>query len=106
MTVDYSEIGNNIRDYRNKRKMKQLQLAELAGVTDQHISHIECGRTKVSLPTLLKNFRGIGGGSLCSTGNKRRDSTQYRVRCRICKPSPRYVVRAKGTMFAGVPHYK
>ena len=54
MTVDYSEIGNNIRDYRNKRKMKQLQLAELAGVTDQHISHIECGRTKVSLPTLLK----------------------------------------------------
>lgn len=54
MAVDYREIGENIKTYRVRRKLKQLQLAELVGVTDQHISHVECGRTKVSLSTLLK----------------------------------------------------
>lgn len=54
MTVDYREIGKNIKAYRIQRNLKQLQLAELVGVTDQHISHVECGRTKVSLPTLLR----------------------------------------------------
>lgn len=53
MTLDYKEIGQNIKFYRTKKKLKQAKLAELVDVSEQHISHIECGRTKLSLPVLV-----------------------------------------------------
>lgn len=51
--LDYIEIGANIQIYRKKAKMRQADLAELANVTSQHISHIETASTKVSLSTLV-----------------------------------------------------
>jgi len=51
--LDYIEIGVNIRTHRKKGKMRQADLAELANVTSQHISHIETANTKVSLSTLV-----------------------------------------------------
>lgn len=54
MYLDYSEIGQNIRYFRTKRKMKQAQLAEATNVTAQHISHIEQGHSKLSLGLLLQ----------------------------------------------------
>ena len=53
MELDYSEIGRNIRVYRQKKGLKQKKLAELIDVSDQHISHIENGHTKLSLGTLV-----------------------------------------------------
>jgi len=53
MELDYSEIGKNIRTERNRQKMKQAELAERIGVTSQHISHIECQKTKLSLSVLV-----------------------------------------------------
>lgn len=37
---------NRIKELRGKRRMSQAKLAELAGVSRQAISYIECGRTK------------------------------------------------------------
>lgn len=54
MTLDYSEIGQNIKYYRNRKHLKQAELAELVNVSAQHISHVECGKTKLSLPVLLQ----------------------------------------------------
>lgn len=48
MELDYLEIGQNIQKY---RRIKDL--AEIINVSDQHISHIETGRTKLSLATLV-----------------------------------------------------
>ncbi len=53
MEIDYAEIGRNIREHRRRCGMKQKELAELINVSDQHISHIENGYTKLSLVTLV-----------------------------------------------------
>lgn len=52
-TLDYTEIGKNIRAQRVRKGLTQKQLAELIHISPQHISHIETGRTAVSLPTLV-----------------------------------------------------
>lgn len=51
--LDYKEIGRNIRHCGKSCKLKQKDLAEKVNVTEQHISHIENGSTKLSLPTLV-----------------------------------------------------
>jgi len=51
--LDYAEIGRNIRKYRLNLGLKQKDLAEKINLTEQHISHIENGYTKLSLPALV-----------------------------------------------------
>lgn len=53
MTIDYEEIGQNIKMFRTRKRLKQAELAEMIEVSSQHISHIECGRTKLSLLVLI-----------------------------------------------------
>ena len=53
MQLNYYEIGRNIRIKRHEEGLKQAQLAEKSGVTAQHISHIECSKTKLSLGVLV-----------------------------------------------------
>ncbi len=53
MDLDYLEIGRNIRHHRQMRGIRQKELAEYIHVSDQHISHIENGHTKLSLITLV-----------------------------------------------------
>lgn len=53
LELNYLEIGRNIRIHRIRRGMKQKELAELIHVSDQHISHIENGHTKLSLSSLV-----------------------------------------------------
>lgn len=50
---DYIAIGRRIRNERKSQKMTQERLAELADLSTSHMSHIESGRTKVSLPSLI-----------------------------------------------------
>ena len=51
--LDYKEIGRNIRKYRLNQGLKQKDLAEKINLTEQHVSHIENGHTKLSLPALV-----------------------------------------------------
>lgn len=53
MSINYIAIGQRIRKFRSLRNMTQERLAELANLTPTHVSHIETGNTKVSLPSLL-----------------------------------------------------
>lgn len=53
--MEYERIlGAHIKEVRKRRNMTQEILAELVGVTSQHISNIETGKTKVSLSTFIK----------------------------------------------------
>ena len=54
MRMDYIKIGQRIRDFRKEKKMSQEQLAEQIGISPTHMSHIETGSTKLSLPVLVK----------------------------------------------------
>ena len=51
--MDYYKIGQRIRRYRKAVCMSQEQLAERVNISVTHMSHIETGNTKLSLPVLV-----------------------------------------------------
>lgn len=51
--MDYYEIGRKIRKYRKACGLSQDELAEKIGISVTHMSHIETGNTKLSLPVLV-----------------------------------------------------
>ena len=53
MSIDYAEIGRQIRKYRKARGMTQSELAEAIEISPTHMSHIETAGTKLSLPVLV-----------------------------------------------------
>ncbi len=52
--MDYVLLGQKIRAARISTGLSQEQLAEMVGLTSQHISHTEVASTKISLPSLIK----------------------------------------------------
>ena len=52
--MDYVLLGQRIRAARLSSGLSQEQLAEIVGLTSQHISHTEVASTKISLPSLVK----------------------------------------------------
>lgn len=51
--MDYYEIGQRIRKFRKAYNLSQEQLAEKVGISATHMSHIETGNTKLSLPVFV-----------------------------------------------------
>jgi len=52
--MDYYNIGQRIRTYRKARQLSQEELAEQVGISVTHMSHIETGHTKLSLPVFVQ----------------------------------------------------
>lgn len=50
----YEKFGLNIVYYRKRKKLTQLQLAELVDVDRSHISAMELGKVGVSLDVIFK----------------------------------------------------
>ena len=50
----YEQFGLNVVYYRKRKKLTQLQLAELVDVDRSHISAIELGNVGVSFDVLFK----------------------------------------------------
>ena len=53
MNLNYQHIRKRIREERIAANLSQAELAELADVSPQYISHIETGRKKASLSTIV-----------------------------------------------------
>lgn len=51
--MDYYKIGQRIRKFRKAVNLSQEELAEKVGISVTHMSHIETGNTKLSLPVLV-----------------------------------------------------
>lgn len=51
--MNYYEIGQRIRKFRKAYNLSQEQLAEKVGISTTHMSHIETGNTKLSLPVFV-----------------------------------------------------
>lgn len=51
--MNYYKIGEKIRKYRKTADMSQEELSEKVGISVTHMSHIETGNTKLSLPVLV-----------------------------------------------------
>lgn len=52
--VDFVKIGQRIKAARIEKGLNQSELGELVGCSNNHMSHIEVGQTKVSLTMLMK----------------------------------------------------
>ena len=61
--MDYYEIGQRIRKVRKTKRLSQEQLAERIGISTTHMSHIETGNTKLSLPVLAKIAEELSVGT-------------------------------------------
>lgn len=59
--MDYVGIGKRIRTQRLKKDLSQEELAEMAGISLVHMSHIETANTKLSLPVLVDLACALGG---------------------------------------------
>ncbi|MBQ3510440.1 MAG: helix-turn-helix transcriptional regulator [Peptococcaceae bacterium] len=57
--MDYYAIGQRIRKVRKAHGLSQEQLAEQVGISKTHMSHIETGNTKLSLPVLVDIARSL-----------------------------------------------
>ena len=53
MEPDYKALGVRIQTARRAKNISQEALCNMTDLSQSHLSHIENGRTKVSLPTLL-----------------------------------------------------
>jgi len=53
VNLNYELIGIRIKNVRLSQKLTQEGLAEICGISPQHVSHIENGGTKLSLPCLI-----------------------------------------------------
>lgn len=51
--MDYFEIGQRIRKFRKAHNLSQEDLAERVSISTTHMSHIETGNTKLSLPVFV-----------------------------------------------------
>lgn len=51
--IDYQKIGLRIRRRRKELRLSQEELAEKVWISTTHMSHIETGSTKLSLPVLV-----------------------------------------------------
>jgi transcriptional regulator with XRE-family HTH domain len=52
--MEYKLLGQRIRAARLAAGISQERLAEMVGLTSQHISHTEVASTKISLPALVR----------------------------------------------------
>ena len=57
--MNYDEIGQRIRKIRKARRLSQEELAEKVGISTTHMSHIETGNTKLSLPVFVSIARAL-----------------------------------------------
>ena len=60
MELDYKAIGKRIKIARIKADMKQEKLAEKSGLSPTHVSNVETGTTKASLPALVSLANALG----------------------------------------------
>ena len=58
--MDYIGIGKRIRTQRLRSNLSQEELAEMAGISLVHMSHIETANTKLSLPVLVDLACALG----------------------------------------------
>ena len=57
--IDYIKIGQRIKAARREQNLSQADLGALVGCSNNHISHVEVGQTKVSLSMLLQISRAL-----------------------------------------------
>lgn len=52
--IDWRKVGQRVKNARLAKGLTQAQLGAIVGCSNNHISHVEVGQTKLSLTMLLR----------------------------------------------------
>lgn len=52
--IDFAKIGQRIKAARIEKGLNQSELGALVGCSNNHMSHVEVGQTKISLTMLMR----------------------------------------------------
>lgn len=74
----YSEIGRRVQACRQEKGLTQEGLGSLIGISGQHISNVECGHSKLSVPTLANLARALDVSVDFLLGNQAYDAAARR----------------------------
>lgn len=89
--MDYETIGIRVRFFRRRMGLSQEQLAELVDISVPHMSHIETGNTKLSLPVFvaLADTLGVRTDELLHDPAPSHDSAMREITAllRSCTPN-------------------
>lgn len=97
--INYVELGNRIKKYRQKEHLTQEQLADKIDMVTSNISHIERATTQVSLPSLVKIANVLNVSldqlvcdslSVCSTTYLEKDIADLLA---VCSPEEKQIVK-------------
>ena len=75
--LNYYEIGQRVRRFRKAQGLSQEELAERVAISVTHMSHIETGNTKLSLPVLVDLAQALRVSTddlLCDTPADRKNA--------------------------------
>ncbi|MDE6873667.1 MAG: helix-turn-helix domain-containing protein [Lachnospiraceae bacterium] len=59
MEINYVAIGKRVKKFRKERGLTQEKLAELLNISVPHMSNIENGKTKFSMPVLVSLINSL-----------------------------------------------
>ena len=92
--LDYTAIGKKIRQHRKKQELSQEQLAERVWISVTHMSHIETGATKLSLPVLvdIANVLSVGVDELLgSTAADKKNEAASNIQALLNTCTPKQI---------------
>lgn len=55
--MDKNNVGNNVKEMRKAVNLTQEELADLTGVSTVHVSHVETGKSGISVQFILELCR-------------------------------------------------
>lgn len=91
--VDYVKIGMRIKKLRTEKGLTQAELSDMAGCSNNYLSHVETAQSKVSLSVLLQIATALDVSLdyfLLDTAFTRPDTiieTEISAKLRRCKPA-------------------
>lgn len=97
--MDYYGIGQRIRRFRRAQGLSQEQLAEMIGISVTHMSHIETGNTKLSLPVLVNLAAALHTGTdellfEAPEGQKKKGMGEIQTVLDACSPRETKIIAA------------
>lgn len=93
MELDYKAIGRRIKIARIRKDMTQEAVAEKVQFSEQHVSNIETGNTKLSLPAIVAMANAV-------------DVSVDEFLCDNVKRSKHVFVKAANEVFADANDYE
>ena len=60
VAIDYSDIGQRIKQKRPEKRLSQEKLAEQIGIGPSHMSHLESGKTVASMDVFITLCNALG----------------------------------------------